>query len=225
MVRPDKQIVINKIVSLGLVPVFYEGNIEKAKKIVTACVNGGAHIVEYTNRGDLAFQVFANLGKWIHKEYDDVILGAGSIIEEVTAGIYINSGANFVVGPILNKEIAKLCNRRKIPYIPGCSTATEISTAEELGCEIIKIFPASCIGGPSFIKSILGPLPWVKLMPTGGVNLTQKEIFSWIESGATALGIGSKLIRKDLLKDSNYKEISKNIEKCLSWINDARKKR
>ena len=136
MVKIDKHEVINKILNLGLVPVFYEGSLEKAKKIVSACVDGGAKIVEYTNRGDLAFQVFANLMKWVNREYEDVILGVGSVIEVVTAGIYINCGANFVVGPILNKEIAKLCNRRKIPYIPGCSTATEISTAEEMGCDL-----------------------------------------------------------------------------------------
>jgi len=217
-----KHVVIGKILELGLVPVFYEGDLEIARKIVQACVDGGAKVVEFTNRGDFAYQVFTELAKWCNKEYTDVIVGVGSVIDPVTAAIYINSGANFVVGPVFNPEIAKVCNRRKIPYMPGCGSVSEVSEAEEMGCDIVKIFPGEEVGGPSFIKSMLGPCPWVKLMPTGGVDTTRESIFEWIEGGAAALGIGSKLISKELVSAADFEGITKKVEQCLWWIKEAR---
>jgi len=222
MAKFMKHVVIGKILELGLVPVFYNGDLDTAKNIVKACVDGGAKVVEFTNRGDFAYQVFTDLAKWVNKEYDDAIIGVGSVIDPVTAGIYINSGANFVVGPVLNPEIAKICNRRKIPYSPGCGSATEISLAEELGCDIVKVFPGTQVGGPAFIKAIRGPCPWVLLMPTGGVDATRESIFEWITAGAAALGIGSKLVRKDLVKAGDFEAISKKAEQCLKWIKEAR---
>ncbi len=217
-----KHVVIGKILELGLVPVFYEGDLETAKKIVQACIDGEAKVVEFTNRGDFAYQVFTELAKWCNKEYSDVILGVGSVIDPVTAAIYINSGTNFVVGPVLNPEIAKVCNRRKIPYMPGCGSASEISEAEEVGCDIVKIFPGEEVGGPSFVKNLLGPCPWAKLMPTGGVDTTRESIFEWIKAGTAALGIGSKLISKELVNAGNFEEITKKVEQCLWWIKEAR---
>lgn len=222
MAKFMKHIVVGKIIELGLVPVFYNGDLETAKKIVKACVDGGAKVVEFTNRGDFAYQVFAELAKWVNEEFADVIIGVGSVIDPVTAAIYINSGANFVVGPVLNPDIAKVCNRRKIPYSPGCGTASEISKAEELGCDIVKVFPGTQVGGPAFIRAIRGPCPWVTLMPTGGVDATRESIFEWITAGATALGIGSKLIRKDLVKAGDFEAIAKKVEQCLTWIKEAR---
>ena len=222
MAKFMKHIVVGKIIELGLVPVFYNGDLETAKKIVKACIDGGAKVVEFTNRGDFAYQVFAELAKWVNQEFADVIIGVGSVIDPVTAGIYINSGANFVVGPVLNPDIAKVCNRRKIPYSPGCGTASEISQAEELGCDIVKVFPGTQVGGPAFIRAIRGPCPWVTLMPTGGVDATRESIFEWITAGATALGIGSKLIRKDLVKVGDFEAIAKKVEQCLAWIKEAK---
>jgi 2-dehydro-3-deoxyphosphogluconate aldolase/(4S)-4-hydroxy-2-oxoglutarate aldolase len=222
MAKFMKHEVIGKMLELGLIPVFYHGDLETAKNIVKACADGGAKVVEFTNRGDFAYQVFAELAKWCNKEFDDVIIGVGSVIDPVTAGIYINSGANFVVGPILNPEIAKVCNRRKIPYSPGCGSASEISQAEELGCDIVKVFPGTEVGGPSFIKAVRGPCPWVLLMPTGGVDATRESVFEWIMAGAAALGIGSKLVRKDLVKTGDFEAITKKAEQCLAWIKEAR---
>lgn len=224
MAKFPKHVVVGRILELGLVPVFYNGDLEIAKKIVQACVDGGAKVVEFTNRGDFAYQVFTELAKWCNKEFSDVILGVGSVIDPVTASIYINSGANFVVGPIFNPEIAKVCNRHKIPYSPGCGTPSEISQAEEMGCDIVKIFPADLLG-PTFIKSIHGPCPWVAIMPTGGVDTTRESIFEWITAGAAALGIGSSLIRKDLVKAGDFKAITRKVEQCLSWIKEARRTR
>jgi len=218
-----KHEVVGKILDIGLLPVFYNDEAKVAKRIVQACADGGAMVIEFTNRGDFAYEVFSELSKWSQKESPDVILGAGTIIEPATAGIYINSGANFIVGPVFNPDVAKICNRRKVPYIPGCMTPSEISNAEETGVDIVKVFPGKTVG-PSFIKAVLGPCPWSKLMPSGGVEITQENISGWIKSGASALNIGSNLIKKDLVKTNDYNGIKKLVEQCIIWINEARKK-
>jgi 2-dehydro-3-deoxyphosphogluconate aldolase/(4S)-4-hydroxy-2-oxoglutarate aldolase len=151
-----------------------------------------------------------------------VILGVGSVSDPGTAALYINSGANFVVGPILNPDVAKACNRRKIAYSPGCGTASEVSYAEELGCEIIKVFPGSTIGGPAFVKSLLGPNPWSRIMPTGGVDATKESIDAWFGAGVTCVGIGSKLVRKDLVAAGDFDGIAANVVQVLTWIREAR---
>lgn len=222
MAKFMKHVVIGKILELGLVPVFYHEDLETAQKIVQACANGGAKVVEFTNRGDFAYQVFAELTKWCNKEFPDVILGVGSVIDPATGAMYINNGANFVVGPVFNPEIAKVCNRRKIPYCPGCGSVSEISDAEEMGCDIVKIFPGKEVGGPSFIKNVLGPCPWIKLMPTGGVDTTRESIFEWIKAGAATLGIGSALISKELVNADSFDKITGKVEQCLLWIKEAR---
>jgi 2-dehydro-3-deoxyphosphogluconate aldolase/(4S)-4-hydroxy-2-oxoglutarate aldolase len=223
MSRFLKHEVVGKILDVGLLPVFYNDDVKVAKRIVQACSDGGAIVIEFTNRGDFAYEVFNELSKWSQKELPDVILGAGTIIEPATAGIYINSGANFIVGPVFNPDVAKICNRRKVSYIPGCMTPSEISNAEETGVDIVKIFPGKTIG-PSFIKAMLGPCPWSKLMPSGGVEITQENISGWIKSGASALNIGSNLIKKDLVKVNDYNSIKKLVEQCIIWINEARGK-
>ncbi|MCJ7631775.1 bifunctional 4-hydroxy-2-oxoglutarate aldolase/2-dehydro-3-deoxy-phosphogluconate aldolase, partial [Candidatus Bathyarchaeota archaeon] len=197
-------------------------DLEVARKIVQACVDGGAKVIEFTNRGDFAYQVFTELVKWANKEYSDVVMGVGSVIDPVTAALYINSGANFVVGPIFNVEIAKICNRRKIPYSPGCGSVSEISQAEEAGCDIVKVFPGGEVGGPGFVKNVLGPCPWVKLMPTGGVDATRESISSWIKGGVAALGIGSSLISKEIVAAGKFEQLTEQVEQCIWWIKEAR---
>ncbi len=223
MPRFLKYEVVGKILHIGLLPVFYNNDVKVAKRIVQACADGGAMVVEYTNRGDFAYQIFNELNSWSQKEFPDVILGAGTIIEPTTAGLYINSGANFIVGPVFNPDVAKICNRHKVAYIPGCMTPTEISNAEEMGVDIVKVFPGKTVE-PSFIKAVLGPCPWSNLMPSGGVELTQENITDWIKSGASALNIGSNLIKKDLVKVNDYNGIKKLVEQSIIWINEARGK-
>jgi 2-dehydro-3-deoxyphosphogluconate aldolase/(4S)-4-hydroxy-2-oxoglutarate aldolase len=222
MARFLKHEVISKILEIGIVPVFYERDLEMAKKIVEACADGGAKIVEFTNRGDFAYQVFTELAKWCSGALPDVVLGVGTVIDSGTASLYINSGANFVVGPVLNPEIAKICNRRKVAYCPGCGSASEISLAEELGADIVKIFPGAEVGGPSFVKNLLGPCPWAKIMPTGGVDATWESISSWIKAGTAAVGMGSKLITKELVAAKDFEGISRKIEECIWWVKKAR---
>jgi 2-dehydro-3-deoxyphosphogluconate aldolase/(4S)-4-hydroxy-2-oxoglutarate aldolase len=214
--------VLNKMVELGLVPVFYNSDVKVAKKIVAACSAGGAKVVEFTNRGDLAYTVFVELVRHFTVADPSVILGVGSVSDPGTAALYINSGANFVVGPVLNPDVAKVCNRRKIAYSPGCGSASEISTAEELGCEIIKVFPGSSVGGPAFVKAVLGPHPWTRIMPTGGVDATKESIDAWFSAGVTCVGAGSKLIRKDLVAAEDWEGITANIKQVLAWIREAR---
>ena len=206
----------------ALVPVFYNQDTETAKRIVDACVEGGARCLEFTNRGDLAWKVFAELVQYTAAQCPDAVLGAGSVCDAPTAGLYINSGANFIVGPYLNPEVGRLCNRRRVPYSPGCGSVSEIGQAEELGCEIIKVFPGGQVGGPAFIKAVKGPLPKTLLMPTGGVSPTAESVGEWIRAGAACLGMGSKLVAKDLVAAGDWAGITQNVRRCLALIKEAR---
>jgi 2-dehydro-3-deoxyphosphogluconate aldolase/(4S)-4-hydroxy-2-oxoglutarate aldolase len=186
-------------------------------------VAGGVRCLEFVNRGDQAHLVFEELVRRFEKA-DTVILGAGSVVDPVTAGQYIQLGANFIVGPVLNSEVAKVCNRRKVAYSPGCGTVSEISAAEELGVEIVKIFPGSQIGGPGFVKAVRGPMPWTYLMPTGGVAPTEENLRGWFEAGVACVGMGSNLVRKDWVAEGNFDAISATAEQALKIIQEVRSK-
>jgi len=214
--------VINTLLDIGLVPLFYNGDIETSFELVSACSRGGAKVIEFTNRGEMAYPVFTELVKYFAKADPDVILGVGSVIDAPTAALYLAVGANFIVGPSLNPEISRLCNRRKILYMPGCGTENEIVAAEELGAEICKIFPGSSAGGPGFIKAVLAPSPWHRLLPTGGVDATEASLSEWIKAGAAAVGMGSKLITKQAVQDKDYDGIAKKASDCIEWIKKAR---
>lgn len=214
--------VYDAMLSTGLVPIFYNGDAQVAEKVVNACQEGGSRIVELTNRGDHALKVFAHLSETLESKKSAVILGAGSVIDAPTAALFIAHGANFIVGPNFNPEVARLCNRRKIAYLPGCATASEISDAEETGVEIVKIFPGETIGGPAFIKALLGPMPWTRIMPTGGVAPEREDINRWLQAGAACLGMGSNLIRKDAVTAGDYDSIAENVHQVLQFIREAR---
>lgn len=207
---------------LGLVPLFYNADAGISQKIVEALSAGGAKVIEFTNRGDRAFEVFRELIVHFEKADPSVILGVGSVLDVATAGLYINLGANFIVGSVTNPEVAKLCNRRKVPYCPGCGTASEVSEAEELGVEICKVFPGSQLGGPGFVKAIKAPCPWAKIMPTGGVDATWENIKGWFDAGVTCIGMGSKVVRKDLVAAQDWAGMTALTAQCLSWIRKAR---
>ncbi len=223
MARFSRLKVLNTMIDVGLVPVFYHPDVEVAIEIVAACAAGGARVVEFTNRGDLAYQVFSELVR--HFADSDVILGIGSVIDPGTAALYISSGANFVVGPVLNPEVARVCNRRKIAYSPGCGSASEISQAEELGVEIVKLFPGGLVGGPAFVRAVLGPCPWTRIMPTGGVDASWESVSGWIGAGAACLGIGSKLVRKDLVAAGDFEAITQKTVDVIAWIKKVREER
>jgi 2-dehydro-3-deoxyphosphogluconate aldolase/(4S)-4-hydroxy-2-oxoglutarate aldolase len=222
MAQFSRLAVLNTTLELGLVPIFYNSDVELGKKVIAACAAGGARVIEFTNRGDFAFQVFAELSQHFAGADPDIILGVGSVVDAPTAAMYISAGANFVVGPVLNPEVARLCNRRKIAYLPGCGSVSEISAAEELGVEIVKVFPGSSVGGPGFVKAVLGPCPWTRIMPTGGVDATQESIGAWFKAGAACVGMGSKLITKDRLAAGDFDAITENVARVLAWIKQAR---
>jgi len=224
MAQFERLTVYNVMLEDGLIPLFYNKDVEKTKKVTEALVKGGSRVLEFTNRGDLAIEVFSDLIKFCIKEYPDLIAGVGSVTDAPTAALYIANGANFIVGPSFNKEIALLCNKRKVAYIPGTATATEISIAEEFGAEIVKIFPGSTVGGPNFIKNILGPMPWSKLMPTGGVTAEESNIKAWFDAGAACIGMGSKLVSSKLVSEGKYNEIASLTSEVLKIIKNVRKK-
>ena len=206
----------------GIIPVFYHSDIEVAKQVVKACYEGGIRAFEFTNRGDFAHEVFANLVKWADKECPELILGIGSIVDPATAALYIQLGANFIVGPLSNPEIFKICNRRLIAYSPGCATTSEIGLAQELGAEIVKVFPGGNVGGPSFVKNIKGPMPWSKIMVTGGVEPTDQSLTDWFKAGVTCVGIGSNLFPAEVLISGDWHKISELCKESLSIVKKIR---
>ncbi|NOZ49692.1 MAG: bifunctional 4-hydroxy-2-oxoglutarate aldolase/2-dehydro-3-deoxy-phosphogluconate aldolase [Chloroflexi bacterium] len=217
MAKYSRLHVLNTMIETGLVPVFYHPDEDVAAQIVQACVDGGVRCVEFTNRGDQAHRVF---GELVRRFYDDdrVILGVGSVIDPVTAGLYIQLGANFVVGPVLNPEVARLCNRRKIAYSPGCGSVSEISAAEELGVEIVKVFPGSQVGGPGFVKAVSGPMPWTRIMPTGGVSPDENNLQAWFAAGVACVGMGSKLITKELVAARDFDALRQRTAATVALI-------
>ncbi|MDH5247089.1 MAG: bifunctional 4-hydroxy-2-oxoglutarate aldolase/2-dehydro-3-deoxy-phosphogluconate aldolase [Betaproteobacteria bacterium] len=222
MAAKDRMAVLSAIMEQGVIPVFYHPDVEVCRKVIQACANGGAKCIEFTNRGDFASHVFYEVTRHFAKADPSVIMGVGSVVDAPTAGIYMANGAKFVVGPVLNPDVAKVCNRRKIPYSPGCGSASEIGFAEELGCEIVKVFPGSSVGGPDFVKSVLGPCPWTRIMPTGGVEPTAESLRKWFGAGIVAAGIGSNLITKVLLDANDYAGIEKRVAETVQLIRQIR---
>ena len=214
--------VYNAIADIGAVPVFHVSDVDDAVAIARACVSGGMRVVEFTNRGDHAHEVFNAVHKAVGREAPGAILGAGTVLDPPTAALYVNSGARFIVGPNTNAEVARLCNRRKVAYIPGCGTATEISYAEELGCEIVKLFPAQASGGPGFVKDLLGPMPWSSIMPTGGIGVERDALREWFEAGVTAVGLGSSLITNDIVARRAWDELERRCRDVVSSIREIR---
>jgi 2-dehydro-3-deoxyphosphogluconate aldolase/(4S)-4-hydroxy-2-oxoglutarate aldolase len=223
MARYDRLTVYNTRVKAGLIPLFYEPNVETACKIAEACAAGGAPVLEFTNRGEKALPVFIELNIFIQKANLPVILGVGSVVDAPTAALFIAYGANFVVGPVFNPEISRLCHRRKIAYIPGCATASEISNAEEAGAEIVKIHPASNLGGPAFLKALLAPMPWSKIMASGGVEPVREDVQAWFKAGAACVGMGGSLMHKEWISSGNYDAIRDTVCSVEGWISELQR--
>ena len=222
MARFNKMQVLDAIVSTGMVPVYYNKDVEIAKQVVKACYEGGVSAFEFTNRGDFAHEVFAELIKFATKECPELVLGVGSIVDAGTASLYLQLGANFVVGPLFNPEIAKVCNRRLVPYTPGCGSVSEIGFAQEVGCDLCKIFPAGNVGGPSFVKNIKAPMPWSMIMATGAVEPTEENLSAWFKAGVTCVGMGSKLFPKEMIAAGNWEAISTLCRDALATIKKYR---
>ncbi|HEU4531285.1 MAG TPA: bifunctional 4-hydroxy-2-oxoglutarate aldolase/2-dehydro-3-deoxy-phosphogluconate aldolase [Steroidobacteraceae bacterium] len=220
----DRMAVLAALIDQGVIPVFYHPDAQTCIRVIQACANGGAKCIEYTNRGEFAAHTFYEVTRHFAAADPSVIMGVGSIVDAPTAGIYIANGARFVVGPLLNPDVARVCNRRKIPYSPGCGSASEIGQAEELGCEIVKIFPGASVGGPEFVKAILGPCPWTRIMPTGGVDCTEESLRKWFGAGVACVGMGTNLITKELLDKQDYAGIEARVRATVQLIRTIRGK-
>ena len=222
MARFLRHDVYTAIYDAGFLPLFYHGDEEIATEIVAACARGGARAIEFTNRGEMAYPVFSALVRRFAKTAPDVILGVGSVVDAPTAAMFIAAGANFIVAPNFNPEIARLCNRRKVAYVPGCMTPTEVATAEEAGAELIKIFPGNIVT-PEFIKALLGPCPWSRLMPSSGVDYSAESIGAWLKAGAAVVGMGGKLIGGAVVKEQQWDRLAEMTRQCLAWVQEARR--
>lgn len=222
MARFSRLEVLNAIIETGLVPLFYSTDAALAARILAACASGGARAVEFTDRADRAWLVFRDLIETRDRDGLPVALGIGSVVDAPTAALYIGLGADFVVGPTFDRKIARLCNRRRVPYLPGCATLTEIIEAESAGVEIVKLFPGETVGGPAFVKAILGPRPATRILTTGGVGATDESIREWFGAGVTAVGMGSRLIPSPPPPDLDVESIQRLVANVLEWIAGAR---
>lgn len=218
MPRFDKQAVLAKMKEAPVVPVFYNKDLEVAKAVVKACYDGGIRAFEFTNRGDFAHEIFGQLVKFAAKECPELALGVGSIVDPATAALYLQLGACFVVGPLFNPEVAKVCNRRLVPYTPGCGSISEVGYAQEAGCDLCKVFPGDVLG-PKFVKGLMAPMPWSKIMVTGGVEPTLENLQGWFKAGAYCVGMGSKLFPKERVAEHDWAYIS---DACRASLTAAR---
>jgi len=211
-----------KMKETGIVPVFYHKNTDICKSDLKACYDGGIRVFEFTNRGDFAHEVFGELNKWAAVECPEMILGVGSIVEGPTTALYIQLGANFIVSPLIDEEMARICNKRKVAWSPGCGSLTEIGRAHELGCEVVKIFPGSSVGGPEFVKGVLGPLPYASIMPTGGVSPDESNLNAWFKAGVHCVGMGSQLFPKEVLESKDWAFITSKCKEALEIVSKIR---
>ncbi len=222
MARFNRIAVALEMKKQGVIPVFYHPDAEVCKEVLRAGYAAGIRVFEFTNRGDFAHEVFGALNRWAEAELPEMMLGAGSVVDAPTATLYIQLGAAFIVSPLLNEAMAPVCNRRKILWIPGCGSLSEIGRAEELGAEIVKIFPGSSVGGPEFVKAVKGPCPWSSIMPTGGVEPTEENLKAWFDAGVACVGMGSNLFPKKLIESRSWDRITETILHILSIIKAVR---
>jgi len=218
MARFTRIEVAAKMKKTGIVPVFYHSDAELCKKVVKACYDGGIRVFEFTNRGDFASLVFAELNRWVIKECPEMIMGVGSVVDEGTTSMYLALGANFIVSPLIDEGMARVCNKRKVSWSPGCGSVTEIGKAHELGAEVVKIFPGQQVGGPEFVKAVLGPMPWASIMPTGGVSPDEENLTKWFKAGVHCVGMGSQLFPKEVLEKEDYAYITALCSQMLTII-------
>jgi 2-dehydro-3-deoxyphosphogluconate aldolase / (4S)-4-hydroxy-2-oxoglutarate aldolase len=221
MAKYNKIQVLQTMKETGIVPVFYNADIEVSKNVVRACYEGGIRAFEFTNRGDFAQEVFAELVKYANRELPGMIMGIGSVVDPGTAALYIQLGANFVVGPLFNPAVAPICNRRLIPYCPGCGSVSEVGAAQEAGCDVCKVFPGDVLG-PAFVKDLRGPMPWSQIMVTGGVKPEKANLEGWFKAGATCVGMGSNLFPKDVIAAGEWSKITELCRGALEIVKQVR---
>jgi 2-dehydro-3-deoxyphosphogluconate aldolase/(4S)-4-hydroxy-2-oxoglutarate aldolase len=213
--------IVAKIKELGLVPLFTHDDVAISKKVIEAAYRGGVRVFEFTNRRKNSFEVFVAMLDYC-KKFPDLMLGIGTVMDAATTQRFIDAGAHFIISPILKLEMAEVCNRNNILWMPGCATLTEIVTARDHGAEVIKVFPGSVLG-PGFVFSIMPVVPGLKLMITGGVEPNEKNLTAWFKAGAMSVGMGSQLFTKDILDNQDWKGLEESVRSILQIIKDIRK--
>jgi len=212
-----KEQALKALVSQKLLPLFYNESAEASIDILKALYKGGVRVVEYTNRGEKALANFTSLREAVNADMPDMLLGIGTIKNGKQASAYINAGADFIVCPAVNPEVAAITHDAGLLWIPGCMTPTEIATAENSGAGLVKIFPGNMLG-PSYVNSIRDLFPGLMFMPTGGVEAEQNNLEGWFKSGVVAVGMGSKLITKEIVDSADYSRLSADVENALSLV-------
>lgn len=214
----NRQEVLRKILEIRLMPLFYNEDAGVAIEVMKAVFEGGLGLMEFTNRGSKAMPVFEKLVRFKSDRYPDALLGIGSIVDASTASRYIQAGADFVVSPLLNREVLEACAGKGILHIPGCSTLTEIHQAERWGAELVKVFPAAQLGGPAYIKAIKGPCPWLSIVVTGGVKATAEDLKAYHDAGVEGFGLGSDLISGKLVSSGDYAGLSEKVRELVNFV-------
>ncbi len=210
-----------KLGETSLVPIFYHPEAEVCQQVLAAAYRAGIRVFEFTNRGDFAHEVFGILNKYAAQHCPEMILGAGTIFEPGTAALYMQLGACFIVSPVLKEDVAYACNRRKVGWIPGCATMSEISRAEELGAEVVKVFPGDVVG-TAFVKGLKAPMPWTTVMVTGGVKPEEENLKGWFNAGTSCVGMGSQLISADHLKNRDYAAMEAQMKSAMELIQQVK---
>lgn len=218
----SKEEVISVMRDTGIVPLFTHDNARDAQEVVEAAYRGGVRAFEFTNRRPNSFEVFSHLIRE-RKKFPDLMLGIGTVMDGVTTQKFIDAGADFIISPILKTEMAEVCNKNNVSWIPGCATLTEIVTAKENGAAVIKVFPGSVLG-PGFVSSILPVVPDLRLMITGGVEPTRENLTTWFEAGAMCVGMGSQLFTKDILQNGNWTLLTQRVIQSLELVRQIRHK-
>lgn len=216
-----KERVIQQIVESGILPLYYHENEEVSVTILRALYKSGVRILEYTNRGANASINFKALKSVAIKEMPDLLLGIGTIKTAEKAQEYIDLGADFIVSPIVSPEVAKLVFAHELAWIPGCLTPTEIHQAQTLGATLVKIFPGNLVG-PSYIQTIKDIFPDLIFMPTGGVEPEEQNLKSWFDAGVSAVGMGSKLLKTNLIQEGDFEALSNYISKAMALVGSCK---
>ncbi len=218
MKRASRQQVNELIDQTGFLPLYNPDQLETTQKVLTAAYEGGVRLFELTNRSKNALEIFQQIVPFVNTQLPDLVLGVGTILDEKSAHAFFEAGADFIVSPIIPAEVARYCQSNDICWVPGASTLNEIVHAQQLGADMVKIFPANYLGGPGFVEAIKAPCPWIKVMPTGGVDGSEENLRAWFKAGVRCVGIGSQLFRKDKIEAGNFNSIREETQRITSLI-------
>ncbi|HLT08674.1 MAG TPA: bifunctional 4-hydroxy-2-oxoglutarate aldolase/2-dehydro-3-deoxy-phosphogluconate aldolase [Cyclobacteriaceae bacterium] len=216
----EQQQILSAMEATGIIPVFNHTDIDTAIGVLDAAYKGGVKVFEFTNRGANALEVFTALSAHA-EQYEDLVLGIGTIFKDEDARKFLDAGAHFVVSPAFIPTIGVYCNSQQVLWIPGCGTVTEIFNAKELGAQVIKAFPGNVLG-PAFISSVKAVFPKLPMMPTGGVEPTKENLSAWFKAGVTCVGMGSQLFKKEWIQGKDYATLEQEIAKALALVQEIK---